>query len=168
MRCFDPTAAEAMIAEVKAAAKDGDSLGGVVEVLAYGVPVGLGSLSVEAEAIGPEGAQKAAMVWARGASSLTQARMSNEGDAYDLAAEFGADFAKLLVTGATPFGGVPQLPTIETIRTRMGGAPKYTACESYGRFPGLAGVVGGGLGLPPNMADKGAPTQPSSVAEASR
>ncbi|WP_347340833.1 DUF3313 domain-containing protein [Rhodopseudomonas boonkerdii] len=132
------------------------------------LPVGLGSLSVEAEAIGPEGAQKAAMVWARGASSLTQARMSNEGDAYDLAAEFGADFAKLLVTGATPFGGVPQLPTIETIRTRMGGAPKYTACESYGRFPGLAGVVGGGLGLPPNMADKGAPTQPSSVAEASR
>jgi chorismate synthase len=32
-----------MIAEIKAAAKDGDSLGGVVEVLAYGVPVGLGS-----------------------------------------------------------------------------------------------------------------------------
>jgi len=32
-----------MIAEVKAAAKIGDSLGGTVEVLAYGVPVGLGS-----------------------------------------------------------------------------------------------------------------------------
>jgi chorismate synthase len=43
VRCFDAAAAEAMIAEVKAAAKDGDSLGGVVEVLAYGVPVGLGS-----------------------------------------------------------------------------------------------------------------------------
>jgi chorismate synthase len=43
VRCFDPGAADAMIAEVKAAAKDGDSLGGVVEVLAYGVPVGLGS-----------------------------------------------------------------------------------------------------------------------------
>ena len=43
VRCFDPAAAEAMIAEVKAASKDGDSLGGVVEVLAYGVPVGLGS-----------------------------------------------------------------------------------------------------------------------------
>ena len=38
VRCFDPAAAEAMIAEIKAAAKDGDSLGGVVEVLAYGVP----------------------------------------------------------------------------------------------------------------------------------
>lgn len=32
-----------MVAEVKAAMKDGDSLGGAVEVLAYGVPVGLGS-----------------------------------------------------------------------------------------------------------------------------
>lgn len=43
VRCFDPAAEEAMVAEVEAAAKDGDSLGGVVEVLAYGVPVGLGS-----------------------------------------------------------------------------------------------------------------------------
>ncbi len=33
-----------MIVEIKAAAKAGDSLGGVVEVIAYGVPVGLGSL----------------------------------------------------------------------------------------------------------------------------
>ncbi len=32
-----------MIAEIKAAAKEGDSLGGIVEVIAYGVPVGLGS-----------------------------------------------------------------------------------------------------------------------------
>lgn len=43
VRCFDPQAAEAMVTEVKAAAKDGDSLGGVVEVLGYGVPIGLGS-----------------------------------------------------------------------------------------------------------------------------
>jgi chorismate synthase len=43
VRCFDAAAEQAMIDEVKAAAKDGDSLGGVVEVLAYGVPVGLGS-----------------------------------------------------------------------------------------------------------------------------
>jgi chorismate synthase len=43
VRCFDPEAESAMVAEVKAAAKVGDSLGGVVEVLGYGVPVGLGS-----------------------------------------------------------------------------------------------------------------------------
>ena len=43
VRCFDPTAAEEMVTQIKQAAKDGDSLGGIVEVLAYGVPVGLGS-----------------------------------------------------------------------------------------------------------------------------
>jgi chorismate synthase len=43
VRCFDGAAEEAMIAEIQAAAKDGDSLGGIVEVLGYGVPLGLGS-----------------------------------------------------------------------------------------------------------------------------
>ena len=43
VRCCDSSAEAAMIAEIKAAAKDGDSLGGTVEVVAYGVPVGLGS-----------------------------------------------------------------------------------------------------------------------------
>ncbi|MDF9812102.1 chorismate synthase [Streptomyces sp. SPB162] len=43
VRCLDPEASEAMIAEIDQAHKDGDTLGGVVEVLAYGVPVGLGS-----------------------------------------------------------------------------------------------------------------------------
>jgi chorismate synthase len=43
VRCFDLEATEAMVGEIKSAAKDGDSLGGVVEVLGFGVPVGLGS-----------------------------------------------------------------------------------------------------------------------------
>jgi chorismate synthase len=43
VRSFDPAAEAAMIDAIKAAAKEGDSLGGVVEVLGYGVPVGLGS-----------------------------------------------------------------------------------------------------------------------------
>jgi chorismate synthase len=43
VRCFDRGAEAAMIAEVEGAAKAGDSLGGVVEVLGYGVPPGLGS-----------------------------------------------------------------------------------------------------------------------------
>jgi chorismate synthase len=43
VRCFDAAAEAAMIEEIKDTAKEGDSLGGVVEVLAYGVPVGLGS-----------------------------------------------------------------------------------------------------------------------------
>jgi chorismate synthase len=43
VRCFDAASGDAMIEEIKACAKEGDSLGGVAEVLAYGVPVGLGS-----------------------------------------------------------------------------------------------------------------------------
>lgn len=43
VRCFDSEAAEAMIAEIKAKSKVGDSLGGVVEVLVWGAPIGLGS-----------------------------------------------------------------------------------------------------------------------------
>jgi chorismate synthase len=43
VRCFDVDGTAAMVAAVKAAAKEGDSLGGIVEVLGFGVPVGLGS-----------------------------------------------------------------------------------------------------------------------------
>lgn len=43
LRCFDPATSELMVAEVDAAKRDGDTLGGVVEVLAYGLPPGLGS-----------------------------------------------------------------------------------------------------------------------------
>ena len=43
VRTLDPVGSAAMVAEVEAAKKDGDTLGGVVEVLAYGLPPGLGS-----------------------------------------------------------------------------------------------------------------------------
>ena len=43
VRAFEASAAERMIAEVDAAKREGDTLGGVVEVLAHGVPPGLGS-----------------------------------------------------------------------------------------------------------------------------
>jgi chorismate synthase len=43
VRCLDPEAEAAMIAEIEAAGADGDSLGGIFEVIAWGVPMGLGS-----------------------------------------------------------------------------------------------------------------------------
>jgi chorismate synthase len=43
LRCLDPEASARMVAEVDAAKRDADTLGGIVEVLAYGVPPGLGS-----------------------------------------------------------------------------------------------------------------------------
>lgn len=43
LRCFDPQLSARMVAEVEAAHKDGDTLGGVTETLVYGLPPGLGS-----------------------------------------------------------------------------------------------------------------------------
>ncbi|NAS21742.1 chorismate synthase [Herbidospora sp. NEAU-GS84] len=43
VRCFDPEGSAAMVAEIDKAHKEGDTLGGVVEVVVYGLPPGLGS-----------------------------------------------------------------------------------------------------------------------------
>jgi len=43
VRAFDQAATEAMVAEVEAVKKAGDTVGGVIEVIAYGLPPGLGS-----------------------------------------------------------------------------------------------------------------------------
>jgi chorismate synthase len=43
VRAFSEATAAAMMAEIDAAHDDGDTLGGVIEVVAYGLPVGLGS-----------------------------------------------------------------------------------------------------------------------------
>jgi len=43
VRCLDPDASAAMVAEIDEAHQAGDTLGGVVEVLVYGLPPGLGS-----------------------------------------------------------------------------------------------------------------------------
>ncbi|WP_433996261.1 DUF3313 domain-containing protein [Bradyrhizobium jicamae] len=124
------------------------------------IPIGLGSLSVEAEARDLRGNQKAAMVWGRGANSFTSAgRISQDGDAYDLATAFGADFSKLLVSGKTPFGAPPSLPSAEGLNTTLGGAPKQAACEAFGRAPGVAGLIGERIGLPPDWTDKGTAAQ---------
>ncbi len=45
VRCADPATSQAMVAEIDEARKDGDTLGGVVEVLAFGLPPGLGSFT---------------------------------------------------------------------------------------------------------------------------
>lgn len=45
VRAFDEEAEQSMIAEIEAAKKDGDTLGGVVEVVVTGLPIGLGSFT---------------------------------------------------------------------------------------------------------------------------
>lgn len=125
------------------------------------IPVGLGGLSVEAEALGADGSQDAAMLWARGANALTgHARYSAVGDAYSLSSAFAGDFSRMLVKGADPFKGLPALPSMQRVRVSLGGSPKYDACKAFGSAPGLWGAVTGELGLPPSVADKGAKERP--------
>jgi chorismate synthase len=45
VRCADPETSRAMVAEIDNAKREGDTLGGVVEVLAFNVPPGLGSFT---------------------------------------------------------------------------------------------------------------------------
>ena len=43
VRCFDAASSARMLAEIEAAKAEGDTIGGVVEVVAHGVPAGIGS-----------------------------------------------------------------------------------------------------------------------------
>ncbi len=121
------------------------------------LPIGLGGLSVEAEAVGQDGSQKAAMVWSRGANMLTtKARISTVGDAYSLSTAFGSDFGRLLVEGRNPVKGKLSTPSMQKMKASLGGKPKYDACKAFGPAPGIKGAVAGQLGLPPGWTDKGA------------
>jgi hypothetical protein len=121
------------------------------------IPLGLGGLAVEAEARDAGGRQKAGMVWARGADVITsKPKVSTAADAYDLAKAFADDFSKLVVTAASPFNTMPSLPSINRITAMFGGAPRETGCEVFGRGPGVVGMIGDGIGLPPEWTDHGA------------
>jgi chorismate synthase len=83
VRCFDPDAEQAMIDEIKAAAKAGDSLGGVCEVLGYGVPVGLGS-HVHWD-------RKLDALLAQALMSIQAVKAVELGDGWDVAGRRGSD-----------------------------------------------------------------------------
>ncbi|HEU0170365.1 MAG TPA: chorismate synthase [Acidimicrobiales bacterium] len=83
VRCFDPEASEAMVTAIKAAAKQGDSVGGIVEVVAYGVPVGLGS-HVHWD-------RKLDALLAFGLMSIQAVKAVEIGDGWDVAGRLGSE-----------------------------------------------------------------------------
>jgi len=145
-------------------------IGGKAAGAATGVPIpvprlpfGLGSLSAEGRASTQIGQQVGALAWARGADFLTtQARASEEGDAYALASAFANDFAYLLVTGNDPIADPSSgIPSLEAAGEYFGADPKQAACARFGKNPGIGGTLGGVVGLPPSWTDKGAgPARP--------
>jgi hypothetical protein len=95
------------------------------------------------------------MVWARGANAIQDnPRVSEVGDAYGLASKFGNDFSHMIVTGKEPKALDIALPSAQRMRSWFGGKPKYIACDAFGRAPGLAGVVAGKFGAPPQWTDR--------------
>lgn len=120
------------------------------------LPFGLGGLAVEGEAIDSHRVQRAAMVWARGANSITNnPRVSEVGDAYALASTFASEFSQMLAVGREPQLLDVSLPSIDRMRSWLGGEHKYAACETFGRAPGLAGLVANKFGAPPEWTDDG-------------
>jgi chorismate synthase len=106
VRCFDADAETRMVTAIKAAAKDGDSLGGVVEVLAYGAPVGLGSH----------------VHWDRRLDGLlAQALMSVQAVKYVEIGEGAASAAKRGSEAHDAISWDPSAGTYERATTRAGG-----------------------------------------------
>ena len=113
------------------------------------VPLGLGGLSAEGEVVDSRSVQRAALVWTRGANFLlTGARVSHIGDAYQLAAAFANDLARLAITGRGPLRDV-SVP-------RLAHAAVQPACAIYGRGE-RSGYVNGMFGIAPEATDHDGP-----------
>lgn len=121
------------------------------------VPIGLGSLTVEVEALDARRQQRAAMVWGGAANAFTsRPRVSAISDAYDLAGDFGQDFGFYLATGHDPFKAPVTLPNWNRIRvTALGEAPLDPDCAAFGRARGVDGLLTDYIGLPPDYSDRG-------------
>ncbi len=119
------------------------------------LPIGLGGLSVESEAVDSGGVQRAAIVWARGANAIQDnPRVSEVGDAYGLASKFASDFSEMLIAGKEPKMWDISLPTRHGVQSWLGGKPKYPACDAFGRAPGVLGAIAANYGLPPEWTEK--------------
>nr|WP_276524166.1 DUF3313 domain-containing protein [Ensifer adhaerens] len=129
--------------------------GFVLPVSVPRLPVGLGGLAVEAEAVDASGLQSAAMLWARGANSiLDKPRVSEVGDAYSFSTKFADAFSQVLISGKEPKALDISLPTRQRMQSWLGGKPKYAACDAFGRAPGLVGAIAAKYGAPPQWIDK--------------
>ncbi|MBD9507508.1 DUF3313 domain-containing protein [Ensifer sp. ENS10] len=123
------------------------------------IPIGLGSLAVEAEAFDARGKQIAGLTWARGANILTNgSRASTAADAFELAGDFSGDFSALLEKSGDPMKSDFELPSMKNVKNSVAyavtGKPSDPDCAVFGKGSGLGGIAGGALGLPPEWSEK--------------
>jgi chorismate synthase len=120
VRCADPEAAERMVAAIDAAREAGDSAGGIIEVIATGAPIGLGSH----------------VQWDRKLSTrLAAAAMSMNAVK---GVEFGAGFAQADVRGSQVHDVIKPVPEWER-------APDGAWARPWPRRTNNAGGLEGGM-----------------------
>lgn len=129
------------------------------------IPIGLGSLAVEAEAFDTKGKQIAGLTWARGANIITNgSRASTAADAFELAGDFSDDFSALLEKSADPMKSDFELPSMKKVSNSVSyavtGKPTDPDCAVFGKGAGIGGMAGGALGLPPEWSEKKNETAP--------
>lgn len=118
------------------------------------LPAGLGGLAVDAELTAADGAQIGFMRWARGANSITDnAKISIIGDAWQLADEFGEEFAKAIVVDSVAAGTKPARLVREQIK-----ANQARCAATFGKINLATSGVGRLLPLSPEALDSGPPT----------
>jgi chorismate synthase len=102
MFCIDAAADERMRELIKSTWQEGDSLGGVVEVLADGLPIGLGSYTQWDERLDGQLAQAVMSIQAMKAVSI--------GDGFDASGMFGSQVHDAIYAVEEEAGRMPALP----------------------------------------------------------
>jgi len=138
----------------RAAAGASSVIGFFVPYVPFRLPTGLGALAAEAEVRSPDGEQLAVMHWARGANSvMNSAKVSTIGDAWQLARQFGDQFARSILDSQAKRSGIQHAPAEPAVR-----AANRALCDRHFGTVNLAGR-GASLVLPlsPESIDPGAP-----------
>ena len=138
----------------RAAAGASSVIGLFVPYVPFRLPAGLGALAGEAEVRAADGSQIAVMHWARGANSvMNSARVSTIGDAWQLARQFGDQFARAILDAHPRRSGIQHRIVDPDVQTE-----NRALCHRHFGTVNLAGR-GASLLLPlsPESIDPGAP-----------
>lgn len=138
----------------RAAAGASSVIGFFVPVVPFRLPTGLGALAAEAEVRAADQSQLAVMHWARGANSvMNSAKVSTIGDAWQLARQFGNQFASAILDAHPKRSGIQHRIASANVQTA-----NRALCQRHFGTVNLAGR-GASLVLPlsPESIDPGAP-----------
>jgi hypothetical protein len=158
-----PTAAsdaevQLVLTAIRSSSATASGLSALVGIVVPGpsrLPLGLGGLAGQAQAVGADGQTLLSYRWARGARSVAEdASMSRIGDAWQLARMFGRDVGRELAAQLGPKADRRRLLSADTRRTG-----RALCAQVFGTTPLIGRGLGKLLPLSPEAMDAGAPLQ---------